>query len=65
MAEEKLQNLQLYSISVLAVFLLYQQLSNHPQRNATKVYAALVCVLLLPDWKTAVSPSLYTTSYGV
>jgi hypothetical protein len=42
MAEEKLQNLQLYSISVLAVFLLYQQLSNHPQRNATKVYAALV-----------------------
>jgi len=37
MAEEKLQNLQLYSISVLAVFLLYRQLSNHPQRNATKV----------------------------
>ena len=37
MAKEKLQNLQLYSISVLAVFLLYQQLSNHPQGNATKV----------------------------
>ena len=37
MAEEKLQNLQLYSISVLEVFLLCQQLSNHPQGNATKV----------------------------
>ena len=42
MAEEKLQNLQLYSISVLAVFLLYQQLSNHAEANTTKVYAALV-----------------------
>ena len=37
MAEEKLQNLQLYSISVLAVFLLCSPVSNHPRGNATKV----------------------------